>query len=111
MAKQKIDLSVSQGMIAEAKKGIKWREKYGRGGTRVGIVRARQIVNEKKLTPDTWKRMKSYLARHEVDKEGEGWQPGQKGFPSAGRIAWALWGGDPGKRRSEMIVRQLERED
>lgn len=107
MAKQKIDLSVSAGMIAEAKKGIKWREKYKRGATRIGIIRARQIVNDKKLTPETWKRVKAYFARHEVDKKGKGWSPGEEGFPSAGRIAWALWGGDPGKTRSEKIVRQL----
>ena len=81
----------------------------GRGGTRVGAIRARQIVNDKKLSAETWKRVKSYLSRHEVDKKGEGWRPGQKGFPSAGRIAWALWGGDPAKRRSEMIVRQLDK--
>lgn len=110
MAKEKIDLSVSQGMIAEAKKGLKWREKHKRGGTRVGAVRANQIINDRKLTPETWKRMKAYFSRHEVDKDGEGFQPGEKGFPSAGRIAWALWGGDAGKRRSEMIVRQLNSE-
>ena len=108
MAKQKIDLSVSAGMIAEAKKGIKWREKYKRGGTRVGIIRARQIVNEKKLTPETWKRVKSYLARHQVDKKGQGWSPGEEGFPSAGRIAYALWGGDPAVTRSNKIVKQLQ---
>ena len=38
--------------------------------------------------------MASYFARHEVDKQGQGWSPGEDGFPSAGRIAWALWGGD-----------------
>jgi HK97 family phage prohead protease len=32
-----------------------------------------------------------------VDKEAQGWSPGEDGYPSAGRIAWALWGGDPGK--------------
>lgn len=42
-------------------------------------------------------RMVSYFARHEVDKQGQGWSPGEDGYPSAGRIAWALWGGDPGR--------------
>jgi HK97 family phage prohead protease len=41
--------------------------------------------------------MVSYFARHEVDKQGKGWSPGEEGYPSAGRIAWALWGGEPGK--------------
>ena len=42
-------------------------------------------------------RMVSYFARHEVDKQGQGWNQGEEGYPSAGRIAWALWGGDPGR--------------
>jgi hypothetical protein len=34
--------------------------------------------------------MKAYFARHEIDKQGKGYSPGEDGFPSAGRIAWAL---------------------
>ena len=35
--------------------------------------------------------MYSYFSRHEVDKEGQGFYSGDEGYPSAGRIAWALW--------------------
>ncbi len=87
----------TQGMIAEAKKGLEWRAKYGRGGTNIGVARARDISNGKNLSADTVKRMNSYFARHEVDKKGEGFDQGEDGFPSAGRIAWALWGGDAGQ--------------
>jgi HK97 family phage prohead protease len=55
--------------------------------------------------------MVSYFARHEVDKQGEGWSPGEDGYPSAGRIAWALWGGDPGRTWAETIARELASED
>jgi hypothetical protein len=41
--------------------------------------------------------MVSFFARHEVDKQGQGYRPGTEGYPSAGRIAWALWGGDAGR--------------
>jgi HK97 family phage prohead protease len=41
--------------------------------------------------------MVSYFARHEVDKQAEGFRQGEEGYPSNGRIAWALWGGDSGK--------------
>ena len=41
--------------------------------------------------------MYSFFARHEVDKQAEGFSSGEKGYPSNGRIAWALWGGDAGK--------------
>jgi HK97 family phage prohead protease len=55
--------------------------------------------------------MASYFARHEVDKQGEGWSPGEDGFPSAGRIAWALWGGDPGQAWASKLTRQIEAAD
>jgi len=87
----------SNGMISEAKKGLEWREKFNRGGTNVGVARARDISNGKNLSDETVKRMHSYFSRHEVDKKGQGFQQGEQGFPSAGRIAWALWGGDAGQ--------------
>ena len=98
-----------EGMIDEAKRGLEWRREYGRGGTSVGIARARDISNGKSLPLATVKRMKSFFARHEVDKKAEGFRPGEKGYPSNGRIAWALWGGDAGKSWSEKIVKQSER--
>jgi HK97 family phage major capsid protein/HK97 family phage prohead protease len=84
-------------MKSEAQRGLDWRDEFGRGGTEVGIARARDIVNGRDLSDDTIGRMVSFFARHEVDKEAEGFRPGEDGYPSNGRIAWALWGGDPGK--------------
>ena len=87
----------SKGMVEEALKGLKWREEYNRGGTAVGVARARDISNGKNLSDDTVKRMHSFFSRHGVDKNGQGFQPDEDGFPSPGRIAWALWGGDAGQ--------------
>lgn len=87
----------TEGMKEEAQRGLDWRREFGRGGTEVGIARARDIVNGANLSDDTIGRMVSYFARHEVDKQGEGWSPGEDGYPSNGRIAWALWGGDAGR--------------
>lgn len=87
----------TQSMADEAQRGLDWRAEYGRGGTEVGVARARDISNRKDLSDDTIGRMVSYFARHEVDKDAQGFRPGEDGYPSAGRIAWALWGGDPGK--------------
>jgi len=99
----------TEGMISEANRGLEWRREFGRGGTSVGIARARDISNGKSLPLATVKRMKSFFARHEVDKKAKGFRPGEKGYPSNGRIAWALWGGDAGKSWSEKIVNQSER--
>ena len=84
------------GMKDEAERGLEWRREFGRGGTEVGIARARDIVNDRELSADTVKRMYSFFSRHEVDKQAEGFRPGEDGYPSNGRIAWALWGGDAG---------------
>ena len=94
---QDIDTKPTKGMIEEAKKGLEWRKEYDRGGTMVAVARARNIVNNDNLSLDTISRMNSFFARHEVDKEAEGFSPGEEGYPSAGRIAWSLWGGDSGQ--------------
>lgn len=86
----------NDGMKTEAQRGLDWRSEFGRGGTEVGIARARDIVNGSNLSDDTVKRMYSFFSRHEVDKQAEGFRPGEDGYPSNGRIAWALWGGDAG---------------
>jgi len=103
-----IDLVPTDAMAAEAERGLAWRQEYGRGGTEVGIARARDIKNKVDLSPDTIRRMTSFFARHEVDKQAEGFSPGEDGYPSNGRIAWALWGGDPGKSWAEAKARRMD---
>ena len=104
-----IDTKPTKGMIAEAKKGLEWRKEYGRGGTEIGVARARNISNGDNLSLDTIKRMNSFFSRHEKSsKGGEGFEPGQDGFPSAGRIAWALWGGDAGQTWAAKKVKEIE---
>jgi len=95
-------------MREEAERGLEWRREYGRGGTEVGVARARDIANGRNLSTDTVKRMASYFARHEADKAGEGWNRDEDGYPSAGRIAWALWGGDAGRTWAQAIVDRLD---
>lgn len=100
-------------MADEAARALRWREEYGRGGTAVGVARARDIMNRRRLSPDTVQRMASYFARHASDREALGWNYGEEGFPSAGRIAWGLWGGDPGRdwaaRKLDELARARER--
>ena len=98
------------GMIAEARRGLEWRRQYNRGGTAVGVARARDIINGVNFPDETIARIHSYMQRHEVDKQGEGFRPGQTGFPSAGRIAWALWGGDPAQTWAAAQMRRIRRE-
>jgi hypothetical protein len=98
-------------MAAEAALGLKWREEYGRGGTEIGVARARDISNKRNLSLDTVKRMYSYFSRHEVDKQATGWNQGEEGFPTAGRVAWQLWGGDAGQGWAARIVERINKEE
>ena len=100
----------NDGMKTEAQRGLDWREEFGRGGTRIGATRARQIVANENLSDDTIKRMYSFFSRHEVDKKAEGFSPGEDGYPSNGRIAWALWGGDAGYTWSKRLVEKMKKE-
>ncbi len=95
-------------MQAEARRGLAWRREFGRGGTAIGLARARDIATGKNLPLITIRRMVSFFARHEVDKEAQGFRPGEKGYPSNGRIAWALWGGDAGQAWANRISKANE---
>ena len=105
-----INFRPTAGMKAEAIRGLAWRKEFNRGGTPVGVARAGQLKNMENLSPDTVKRMFSFFSRHEVDKQAQGFRPGEKGYPSAGRIAWALWGGDAGFSWSRKKRNQIETE-
>jgi hypothetical protein len=75
------------------------------------VARGRDLSNGTTISPETARRMKAYFDRHEIDKQGEGWSPGEPGFPSNGRIAWALWGSDPGWAWSRKLVEQMNAAD
>jgi hypothetical protein len=89
---EKKTFSVPAEVAKAARLGLKLREEFGRGGTDVGIARARQLSKgSPKVSLRDIVYIHSYFQRHAVDKL---WQ---KDPPSNGRIAWLLWGGDPGR--------------
>jgi len=95
-------------MVTAARQALEWKKDGKRGGTRIGITRANQIVNGDVLSEDVILRMFAFFSRHEVDKEAPGFARGSEGYPSPGRVAWNLWGGDAGyawsKRMREKIM-------
>lgn len=67
-----------------------------RGGTAVGLARARDLAGRRPISDATLARMRSYFARHVVDAQAPGW-----GVDSKGWQAWLLWGGDAGRQWAE----------
>ena len=94
-----------------AQRALDWigEGKAGQGFTSVGRGRARQLASGNSVSVDTLKRMRSFLARHIVDKKAEGFSRGEKGYPSPGRVAWDAWGGDAGRAWVESILDKLEK--
>jgi hypothetical protein len=103
-----IDLRPTEEMARSAQDALDIRRTKPaseRGMTAVGLARARDIINRTNLTPDTVKRMVSFFARHEVDKQGETWPAKGKGWQ-----AWNGWGGDAGKKWAEAKLKLIEAE-
>ena len=109
LAESDVDLVPTSEMAAAAERALGWRDEHGRGGTEVGVARARDIKNGRNLSPETVRRMAAYFSRHASDAKAEGYHDGEEGFPSAGRIAWDLWGGDAGERWAARKVAELDR--
>ena len=84
-------------MADNARRGLRLREKFGRGGTDVGVRRAHQLADQRDLNAEDVKSMHSYFARHAIDKQTTTHQWDSDDDPSAGFIAWLLWGGEAGK--------------
>lgn len=101
------------GVRAEARRALEWMKEgeAGSGFTSVGRRRAAQLANGQPVSLRTIRRMASYLARHRVDREGEGYKPGSPGYPSPGRVAWAAWGGDAAIGWTNRILRSAEAEE
>ena len=99
----------TEGMREEAQRYKDWKSEGEKGGTEVAARRATQILSGNELSDDVIIAMSAWFARHEVDKKAEGFSSGEEGYPSPGRVAWAAWGGDAGKTRSDRIVESMYR--
>lgn len=88
-----------QGVQNAAKRAVKWigEGKAGSGFTDVGRRRASQLAAGEAVSRSVVGRMRSYFARHGVDRRAKGFFAGESGFPSPGRVAWDAWGGDAGR--------------
>lgn len=94
-----------QGVADAAARGLELRKEFGRGGTEVGVARARDLSNRRPVSAETIGRMASFFARHGGQDAGKPPAAGEE--PDAGYIAWLLWGGDAGERWASTIRKRL----
>jgi phage gp29-like protein len=105
-ARVEIDLRPTEEMAKNAANALEVRRAKPaseRGMIAVGLARARDISNRVELSADTVKRMVSFFARHEVDKDGSTWSDQGKGWQ-----AWHGWGGDEGFAWAKRKVEELD---
>lgn len=74
----------------------------------MGVRRARQLANQDDLSISDVKSMHTFFARHAVDKDAQSHRCNSDKDPSAGFIAWLLWGGDAGKVWAERKTKSLK---
>ncbi len=104
-----IDFTPPKGAREAAGRSLKVRAEKPdseKGMTPVGVARARDLINGRKVSPDTARRMKAFFDRHEVDKKGSTWDQQGKGWQ-----AWQGWGGDAGYSWAKKIVAQMDAAD
>lgn len=89
-----------------AKHGLELRRKWGRGGTPVGVARARDLSGGKGLSRSTVARMSAF-ARHLDQPESK---PADGG-PSARAIAVKLWGGRTGINWAKSVMARLKKKE
>jgi HK97 family phage prohead protease len=102
---------IPQGVQDEAKTALGWIADghAGSGFTAVGKKRASDLAAGHPVSAETILRMYSFFKRHETDKQAEGFNSGEDGFPSPGRVAWSAWGGDAGFTWSTRIRNQISK--
>lgn len=100
------------GVRSAARRGLELRRKWRRGGMTnseasdsgigSGVQRATNLANGDAVSMTTIRRMVAFFERHQRN-----YKPGKKepdGGPTAGTIAWLLWGGNAGRAWANRIV-------
>jgi hypothetical protein len=92
-----------QGAQEAGRRALDWlaEGEAGANFTDVGRARAAQLARGDALSEETIRRMYSFFARHGTNEGKPGWDAGEDGFPSPGRVAWVRGrlGSGPGARQ------------
>ncbi len=109
MAKAQDAITPPVAVARAAAMGLKLRERFKRGGTSVGLRRARQLAERQSVSARDITAISSYFKRHKVDKQSTSHEWGDRKDPSAGYIAWLLWGGDAGEKWADSVKAKQEK--
>lgn len=100
--------TVPEDVAAEARRFQGWHRAGRTGGTAAAASRAATLARSGMLTYGQLRRLYLSQARLEPHAADVGWESGDPGYPSPGRVAWAAGGGQPGWEWAKRIVEELE---
>lgn len=108
-------IAVPDYVQSAARRGLEWHAegKSGDGVTDKTLREAREMADGS-VSEDKLRRMGPWFRRHEPDMDAPKNKPGNKDFPGAGAVAWALWGGPTSgdiMRTAEWAERKVEQLD
>lgn len=119
LAKTEDSFAPPEAVQSAARRGLELRRKWKRGGITnaeaseqgigSGVQRATNLANGNRVSRRVVGQMAGFFARH-----AKNYRPDEKeadGGPTAGTIAWLLWGGNAGRSWAESIMRRLEAAD
>lgn len=87
----------TEAMKMAVTRALTWFEQ-SKGAGAGDLSFAQKIASGERLSPEDVTRMHEYFSAHEMDKHVVGFFADQAGFPAPERVAWDLYGGDPGYR-------------
>ena len=106
-----------EGVRSAAARGLELRAKWKRGGITnseassqgigSGVQRATNLKNGDAISLMTIKRMRAFFSRHEKNYAPDKKMP--DGGPTAGTIAWLLWGGNAGRDWANSVLSRVEK--
>lgn len=103
-------LVVADDILEGFRMGIEWVEAgfAGRGLTPRTVAWALVLADGGAITPVRAREAVGWFARHEVDLEAPGADVMDDDYPSPGRVAWELWGGDEGRAWLVDLVDEMD---
>ena len=107
------DLTAPKAVREELRRALAWHKEGHTGpGTKPETVAwATRLEQGEPITRDKAVEMSAWHARHSRNKRAQGFRPGEKGYPSPGRVSHAFWGGDPAIPWSADVVTHFKNQD
>ncbi len=106
--------SVPSYVSKNASRGLELRSKYGGGGLTPKTIREARLMSRGEVSDSKVIRMSAWFLRHESDLESpkaNAYLRGETDRPTAGQVAWLLWGGDLGKSNRMRAQKWAERQE